>query len=107
MGRAVPKGNFWIKSMTHPTIIHRRAHSVGDLATTFAHIDASRMAYLAEVLEAADCPGTASLARRWAEEHRLLAATLNGERAVGGEDNPFANAEFAPRHEDLPVKVRA
>jgi hypothetical protein len=69
--------------MTHPHIIHRRAHSVGDLATTFAHIDASRMAYLAEVLEAADCPGTASLARRWADEYAALAATLHGERSVG------------------------
>jgi len=69
--------------MTHPSIIHRRATCVGDLATTFAHIDASRMEYLAGILEQAGCPGTASLARRWAEEYAQLAATLNGERSVG------------------------
>jgi len=93
--------------MTHPCIIQRRASCVGDLQQTFACIDASRLEYLAGILKNSGCPGTADLALRWAEEHRLLAATLNGERAVGGEDNPFANAEFAPRHEDLPVKVRA
>jgi hypothetical protein len=93
--------------MIHPAIIQRRASCVGDLQQTFACIDASRLEYLAGILKNSGCPGTADLALRWAEEHRLLAATLNGERAVGGEDNPFANAEFAPRHEDLPVKVRA
>jgi hypothetical protein len=74
------KGN---GSMTHPHIIHRRATCVGDLATTFAHIDASRMEYLAGILDAANCPGTASLARRWAEEYALLAAIHNGERQIG------------------------
>lgn len=69
--------------MTHPHIIHRRAQSVGDLAVTFAHIDASRMEYLAGILEQAGCPGTASLAKRWADEYAALAATLNGEREVG------------------------
>lgn len=69
--------------MTHPHIIARRAQSVGDLAVTFAHIDASRMEYLAEILAAAGCPGTASLAKRWADEYAALAATLNGERSVG------------------------
>lgn len=72
--------------MTHPAIIHRRATSVGDLATTFAHIDSGRMTYLAKVLEDAGCPGTASLARRWADEYAALAATLNGERTIGQED---------------------
>lgn len=72
--------------MTHPAIIHRRATCVGDLAVTFAHIDASRLEYLAEILAAADCPGTASLALRWASEHRELAAIQSGERAVGQED---------------------
>lgn len=69
--------------MTHASIIRRRAQSVGDLATTFAHIDASRLEYLADILEKADLPGSASLARKWATDHRMLAATLNGEREVG------------------------
>jgi hypothetical protein len=76
--------------MTHHSIIARRATCVGDLATTFAHIDASRLEYLAEILAAADCPGAASLARRWGEEHRELAAIQNGERAIGADQEDAA-----------------
>lgn len=68
--------------MTHPAIIQRRAASVGDLASSFHHIDASRLEYLSEILEKADLPGSASLARKWAEEHRLTAARLAGEVAA-------------------------
>lgn len=62
--------------MSNPYIVQRRATCIGELAQTFHHIDAGRFEYLAELLEQADFHGSASLARRWGEEHRLTAERL-------------------------------
>jgi hypothetical protein len=94
--------------MTHPVIIRRRAESVGDLAQTFQHIDASRLEYLAAALDDCDRPHMAALARSWASEHRMLADRLSGAVAIGaGEDDPEATASAIAFGGPLPKGVAA
>jgi hypothetical protein len=66
----------------HPFIIQQRARSIEDLNATFATADAGRMRYVAHYLEPHH-PEIAELARSWAHEYELLAATLRGERQIG------------------------
>lgn len=93
--------------MSHPIIIQTRAFSSEEGQAMFETIFAKRLEFLAAKLEESDRPVMAELALKWAAEHRTMAATLRGERQIGDgeDDNPFANAEFAPQREDR--KVRA
>jgi len=90
----------------NPYLIDRRATCVGDLQTTFCLIDAKRYEFLAAILAEAGRPHAAEMAASFASEHRMLADRLSGAVAIGAEedDNPFANAEFAPPREDRKVR---
>lgn len=70
----------------NPYIIDRRAKSIEDLRASFEIIDAKRWEWAARLLAEAGRASAAELAASFAEEHRMLAATLNGERTVGQED---------------------
>lgn len=66
--------------MTHICIIQSRAQSLDDI---FPEIDAKRWLWAAEVFEELGRPAAAERARAFAQEFRLTAATLRGERQVG------------------------
>lgn len=68
----------------HPCIIQQRAASIDDPTAIFEIIFAKRLEYIAGSVEA-NHPALAELARSWAHEHRLMAATLRGERQIGEE----------------------
>lgn len=71
--------------MTNPFIIQQRAAATDDPAAIFEIIFAKRLEYIAATVEA-NHPGIAELALGWAHEHRLMAATLRGERQIGEEE---------------------
>lgn len=54
----------------------RAARTWSDLQSTFHHFDSQRFAYLAKYLEDAGRPHIAELARKWSDEHRMVAAQL-------------------------------
>lgn len=66
----------------HPCIIQQRAASIDDPAAMFEIIFAKRLEWLASYVEPHH-PAIAELAISWATEHRLMAATLRGERQIG------------------------
>lgn len=74
----------------NPYLIERRAASVGDLQTTFANIDASRLEYLAGILTELGRDSAAALAASWAMEHRMLADRLSGAVAIGADEGAAA-----------------
>jgi hypothetical protein len=76
--------------MSNPHIIAQRAGEIGDLQSTFATIDAKRMAFLAEILEQCDRPIIADLARRWSNEYSMLADRLSGAVAIGADEGAAA-----------------
>lgn len=87
---------------SNPYIIERRAAS---LEPVILELDAIRWDWAAKLFADCDLPGASERAANFAAEARLVAATLCGKRRIGDEDdNPFANAEFAPMRENLPVR---
>jgi transposase len=99
--------------MTNSYIIALRAS--GSREHVFIHRELRRYEVAAARFREAGLLAYAGLYDGYAQQARLEIEALakvdqriaDLDAELRGEDNPFANAEFAPRHEDLPVKVRA
>jgi hypothetical protein len=59
--------------MARHMLTHQPPAGIATLVGLHHHFDAERFRYLAAVLDEADRPHLAELARKWAEEHALLA----------------------------------
>lgn len=69
--------------MTHPCIIQARASSSDEGLAVFEILYAKRWEWQAELNEQQGLHAAAERARSFAYEHRLMAATLRGERQIG------------------------
>jgi hypothetical protein len=109
-GSAVQAYRFGINNtgahMTNPFITHLRASSSDEGLAKFEIIFAKRWDWQAELNEQQGLHAAAERARSFAHEHRLMAATLRGERQIGDED-PEATASAIAFGGPLPVKVSA
>jgi len=102
---------FEAKTMTNSYIIALRAS--GSREHVFIHRELRRYEVAAARFREAGLLAYAGLYDGYAQQARLEIEALakvdqriaDLDATLRGEDNPFANAEFAPRHEDLPVKV--